>query len=294
MILITGGSGFLGKPLCEKLVTAGQEVLDLSLEASDSGLYPTLQVDITDRAALRRVFEQHSVDTVIHYASLLHTVSRLNPKLAVEVNVIGAYNLLDEALQAGVKRFIFGSTVDSIGYIAPDGRIIDESVEIQPGDFYGETKRFIEKLGITYAQVHNLEFASVRIPNAVGPGKPISTSAWRMKIFNLLKTGGEIQFVFKKDEILPLAHIADCADQVTLLALAKKPAHNVYNLPSESWKMADLASQVEQIGNNVKISFGQKKVDFCPPYISSQRFCNEFHYEPTSLVTHLEMTMEAR
>ncbi len=289
MILVTGGSGFLGKYVCEEFIRAGKEVLDFSLQISPDDRYPGLAGDIADRDALSAVFEQYPIESVVHLASLLHTESRLNPERAFRVNVVGSANLIECCLQKGIKRFVFGSTIDMIGYYPRSKGPIDESAEVLPNDLYGETKRFIEKLGISFAELEDFEFVSARIPLIVGPGEPTPTSAWRMDMFNRLGDSGVLELPFAPDEWMAVSHVQDSAQATALLALAQKPKHIIYNLPCETWPLSNLGKTIERHSTGLQVRFGNKRFDFCPALVNWQRFAAEFGYTPTSLAQHLEM-----
>lgn len=293
MILVTGGSGFQGQALCKRLTELGKKVLSVSIEVKEADGYISLHGDITDKATMSVLFNKYPIDTVVHLASLLHTESYNNPNRAFQVNVLGSVNLLDLCLEMDIKRFVFGSTVDAIGYQSLSADPVDESIEILPTDFYGETKRFIEKMGLAFHQKYGLQFISARIPFLVGPGQPTGTSTWRMDMFNLLKRGGLIDFGFEPDVMIPMSHIEDSANALAKLVLAAKPAHSIYHIPCESLRVVDLAREIERIGTGVKVVFGSKKADFYPQYINTDRFNEEFNFTPVSIYKRLEGYLQA-
>ncbi len=165
---------------------------------------------------------------------------------------------------------------------------MNEEVPVLPSDLYGETKRFIEQLGLAYRQMYGLEFISARIPFLVGPGKAIPTSAWRMDIFNLLKTGGEIDFGFEANTLIPMADIRDSAAEICALAAAETPKYSIYNLPCESIRVADLADMVQKINTAIHVKFGTRTGDFFPARVDSRSFLEEFEISNTSIQRRLK------
>jgi nucleoside-diphosphate-sugar epimerase len=288
MILVTGGSGFLGRQVCEQLTNQGHSVLDASLNPIQTPAYASRLVDISQAAELEGLFSNYPVDTVIHLAALLHTESWKNPTDAYRVNVQGSFHLLELARKYQLRRFVFGSTVDALGYHPPEEGAVNEEAEVLPSDLYGETKRFIENLGLAYRQIYGLEFISSRIPFIVGPGTTTPTSAWRMDIFNLLKDGGEIDLGFEAEAVIPIAHVLDSAIETCTLATACSPKHSIYHLPCESIRVADLAEAVQRICKNLSIKYGSKKADFYPTRVDFSRFQKEFNLAHTPLFTRLE------
>lgn len=249
--------------------------MDVSLIPAPIQGCECFQMDISHMDDLELIFIQNNIDVIIHLAALLHTASWKNPAEAYRVNIQGSYNLLTLARKFTIPRFVFGSTVDALGFY-PAEKAVDETVPVLPTDLYGETKRFVENLGLAYRKTYGLDFISARIPFLVGPGCPTPTSAWRMDIYNLLKTGGEIDFGYEADTLIPMADMRDSAAEICALALAEKPGYAVYNLPSESIRVGDLAEMVQQIGKNIKVKFGSRKGDFFPAKVDFGQFQHEF------------------
>lgn len=289
MILITGGNGFQGRALSLKLTELGYKVLSVSRKAWSTKEYISDIGNITDKKSMASIFKKYPIEIVVHLVSLLVTQSIQNPDRALRVNVMGTLNLLELCKEMGIRRFIYGSSYNVLGFRPLHECPVNESAELLPENFYGETKRFNEKLGITYAKLHGFEFISARLSILVGPGTPSATSAWRSDIFNLLKNGGEINFGFEPDEILPISHIEDSAEAMAMLILAERPKHSIYHIPSESIRASNLARDVERIGQGVNTQFGQKKLTDMPPIVSSDRIIKELGVHPMPLVERLQM-----
>ena len=128
-----------GQPVCRRLVEMGKEVVNIDLRDWDAWSQHQVRADIADKAAMAAVFERYPVEVVIHLASLLHTESWKKPEHAFETNVLASAHLLNLSRRHGVKRFVFGSTVDAIGYLPMEACPEDERSDILPSDFYGET-----------------------------------------------------------------------------------------------------------------------------------------------------------
>lgn len=283
MILVTGGGGYVGRPLCQRLVESGLGVLSASRKSYDTEGYESLIADVTDKASLESIFDSYPIQTVVHLAAMLNTQSRLNPGGAVRVNVLGSLHLLELCRDKGVSRFVFGSSYNALGSRPGATEPFDESEPALPTEFYGETKRFVEHLGIAMAELDGFEFISARMSIVVGPGEPSSTSAWRTDMFNLLNSGGRVRIDFAEDEVIPLIHYQDLADAMAMLILAEKPQYSIYNLPSDSWRVGDLAAELEEIGNGLIVECGDRRLDGIPPFVSWDRLRSELQVEPVPL-----------
>jgi UDP-N-acetylglucosamine 4,6-dehydratase len=167
-ILVTGGTGSFGKKFVEivlaehdpqKLIVFSRDELkqhDMRQRFPDGPKSPVRYFigDVRDRDRLCRAF--HGVEVVIHAAALKQVPScEYNPFEAVQTNIIGAKNVIDAAIDCGVKRVIALST--------------DKAVN--PVNLYGATKQVAEKLfvqGNSYAGAANTRFSCVRYGNVIG------------------------------------------------------------------------------------------------------------------------------
>jgi UDP-glucose 4-epimerase len=146
-VLVTGSSGHLGEALVRVLSSDGFDVAGLDVLDSP---YTSLVGTITDRATVRRAVE--GVDAVLHAATLHkpHVGSHARQEF-VDANVTGTLNLLEEAVAAGVSRFVFTSTTSAFGRaLAPPpgapAAWITEDVAPVPRNVYGATKTAAEDL----------------------------------------------------------------------------------------------------------------------------------------------------
>jgi nucleoside-diphosphate-sugar epimerase len=145
-VLVTGGTGFTGGHVCERLVREGHEVRAFVRDpARCSRLYEwgvDLAIgDLRDSTSIERAM--HGVEAVYHIAALFRpeNVSRRD---MWEANVRGTQYMLDAAVKAGVRRFVHCSTVGVHGYIKhPPG---NEQTPYGPGDYYQESKTEAERI----------------------------------------------------------------------------------------------------------------------------------------------------
>jgi UDP-glucose 4-epimerase len=147
-ILVTGSSGHLGEALVRTLQDdAAREAVGLDLVP---GAHTQVVADLADRAAVRRALADHGITAVVHAATLHkpHVGSHARQDF-VDTNVTGTLNLLEEAVAAGVDRFVFTSTTSAFGRaLTPGDRRpaawITEDVVPIPRNVYGVTKTSAE------------------------------------------------------------------------------------------------------------------------------------------------------
>ncbi|HPJ98639.1 MAG TPA: UDP-glucose 4-epimerase GalE [Candidatus Hydrogenedentes bacterium] len=171
-LLVTGGAGYIGSVATELLLSAGERVVVLdNLSRGHRGAVAPeatfIEGDIRDRALLDSLFNQHEIDTIMHFAAFaLVGESVEKPALYFENNVNGSHRLLNAAVDAGVKRFIFSSTCATYGF--PDRVPLTEDLPTRPINPYGLSKRMVEEILEWYATAYDFQYVALRYFNACG------------------------------------------------------------------------------------------------------------------------------
>jgi UDP-glucose 4-epimerase len=171
-ILVTGGAGYIGSIVTERLVEAGESVVvfDNLYQGHQAAVHPDaifVQGDLADRTAVDAVLDQHRPEAIMHFAS--HTLvgeSMESPFLYLGENVTNGLNLLQSAVEHGVRRFILSSTANL--FDDPERMPIDEQERIVPGSPYGESKYLLERVLFWLDRVHGFRYAALRYFNAAG------------------------------------------------------------------------------------------------------------------------------
>jgi UDP-glucose 4-epimerase len=156
-ILVTGGAGYIGSHTVLALLEAGHEVLivdNLSnssakvlprLEQLSGQVIPFVQADVRDSAALDRIFAEHHIDGVIHFAGLKAVGESVAQPLRYFDNNVGSTLALLQAMdRAGVRRIVFSSSATVYG--DPDHVPINECSRLQVTNPYGRTKLICEDI----------------------------------------------------------------------------------------------------------------------------------------------------
>lgn len=174
--IVTGGAGFIGSHLSERLLALGHEVVIVD-NLSTGRLnnvepfrnHPALRfhrADIREPATLRPVFV--GVDWVFHLAGLADIVPSIEqPAQYFSTNVSGTFNVLECAREHGIKRFIYAASSSSYGI--PDVYPTPESSPIRAQYPYALTKYMGEELVLHWAQIYKVPALSLRLFNVYGP-----------------------------------------------------------------------------------------------------------------------------
>ncbi|OSM04219.1 SDR family oxidoreductase [Magnetofaba australis] len=174
--LVTGGAGFIGSHLCERLLTAGHQVrcLDNFSTGRQSNIatlqnnpaFSLFEGDIRDAESLEEAFNG-GVDWVFHLAGLADIVPSIeSPETYFEVNVQGTLNVLQQSRRAGVKRLVYAASSSSYGF--PEKFPTPEESPIDPQYPYALTKYMGEELVLHWAKVYNMPAMSLRLFNVYG------------------------------------------------------------------------------------------------------------------------------
>jgi UDP-glucose 4-epimerase len=169
--LVTGGAGYIGSHTVRALRAAGRDVVvldSLELGTAESVIDAPLVVgDIADAELVDRVCRDHAVDTIVHFAAYKSVgESMQSPAKYFHNNVEGSVRLVDAAVHAGVRQFVFSSSCSVYG--TPEAVPVDESQPIQPESVYAETKAMVERVLRWYDVVHGVRSVSLRYFNAAG------------------------------------------------------------------------------------------------------------------------------
>ena len=168
-ILVTGGAGYIGSHAARALRRSGYEVvlydnLSTGFRRLAQGL-ELVEGDIADEAKLRPVLAR--VDAVMHFAAHAYVGESVeNPRKYFRNNVLGALSLLNSALDAGIRRFVFSSTCAVYGI--PEQIPITEQTPREPVNPYGASKLFFENALEAYSRAYGLRSVSLRYFNAAG------------------------------------------------------------------------------------------------------------------------------
>lgn len=230
-ILVTGGAGFIGSHIVDRLLKEGFEVTvidDLSTGRRENLVHNLgrkdlhlIKGDIRDKSLVKRVIED--VDAVFHEAALVSVPRSIeNPLLTNEINVSGTLNLLKACVDANVKRFVYASSTAVYG----DCKTlpIHENLRPQPISPYAVSKLAAENYVKIYHRVYSLNTVCLRYFNVYGPRQTHSPYSGVITIFinNLLKNEPPVIYGDGK-QTRDFIHVQDVVE-ANMLGLTKSAA----------------------------------------------------------------------
>jgi UDP-glucuronate 4-epimerase len=243
-ILVTGGAGFIGSHVAERLVRDGHAVviLDqlneyyapaLKLQNVDqvrrAGPVTFIQGDINDQDAVFEIAVAHRIEAVVHLAALVGVGASIQQPLDYErVNVQGTMVLLEAARRCGARKFVFASSSSVYGGTrqVPFREDDPDAAPISP---YGATKLAAERMCYVYAHLHRLPVVCLRFFTVCGPRQRPDLALY--KFVRLIESGQRIPVFGDGASCRDYTFCGDIVEGV-VAALGLDTAYDVFNLGS--------------------------------------------------------------
>jgi UDP-glucose 4-epimerase len=236
--LVSGGSGFIGSHLVDKLLDRGDEVVAVdnlstgrrsNLEGALERGARLIEEDIRDGDVIKKLFADERPEIVFHLAAQMDVrVSTARPDYDAQINVLGTLNLLEAARESRVGRFVFTSTGGAI-YGEAEELPAREDSPIRPEAPYGQAKFAAEGYCELYRRLHGLQTVSLRLGNVYGPRQDPFGEAGVIAIFCGKLLEGERPIVFGDGkQTRDYIYVSDVV--AAALIVAANDIHGPYNV----------------------------------------------------------------
>ncbi|MBC8181205.1 GDP-mannose 4,6-dehydratase [candidate division KSB1 bacterium] len=293
--LITGGAGFIGSHLSERLLSEGHEILcidnfndyydpkikEKNLKVSqDYNNFRLIPGDILDEELLDKIFRQNQFDGIIHLAARAGVrPSVLQPKLYEEVNIRGTLNLLEQAKNKNIKKIILASSSSVYGNNKKVPFSESDPVD-NPISPYAATKKACELIAYTYSTLYDISISCLRFFTVYGPRQRPDMAIH--KFTKLIASGEEIP-VFGDGKVKrDFTYYSDIIDGL-VRSIDRCNGYNIYNLgESQVIELMDLVSLIEKyLGKKAKINWQPRQPgDVEITYADVTKAKNELDYNP--------------
>ena len=265
--LVTGGAGFIGSHLVEKLLGAGHEVsiLDDFNDFYDPAIkranlaavadHVRIHVaDLRDSHAVKALFHREKFDVIVHLAARAGVRPSIgNPQLYYDVNIGGTLHLLEAARQTGIERFIFASSssVYGVSKVVPFSEDLHLTQTISP---YAATKIGAEFLCSTYSHLYNMRVVALRFFTVYGARQrpDLAIHQFTRRIYN----GEPIDQFGDGTTRRDYTYIDDIIQGVTAALKYEGPLFDIFNLgESETIELSALIAEIERaLGRKAQVN----------------------------------------
>lgn len=231
-VLVTGGAGFIGSHLVDKLVELNYDVIvldDLSSGKSENintNAY-SVKGSINDTEILEDLFSFHKFDYVYHLAAQINLRKSISdPAADANTNIIGSLAIIKMCLKYCVKKIIFSSTGGAI-YSPTEELPFTESTLAKPNSPYGLSKLTVESYLQIIKNIHGLDYVALRYSNVYGPRQNAHGEAGVISIFiDRLKRGLDLTVYGDGNQTRDFVYVQDVVN-ANILALELSGIYNV-------------------------------------------------------------------
>ena len=265
--LIVGGAGFLGGHLCDKLLSKGYKCLCIDIKGCNSSYLDKIGVpvvfgDISDMASIEKHINPG--DTVFHLAAFLGK-AKVSKEKFYEINVDGAVNVLQAAINKKAGTFVFPSSMAAVGPVGSVKKPMTEKTECKPVTLYGKTKLEAE-IKIKELAGDKITCIIFRPPPFFGPRfNPITSSAILFKTM-MKKT---IALIGNTKNYFPLCYVKNFAHAMVTVSENKKQGIHTYLISDdEPVKFIDILMILRsKLGKNERIIHIPYVVAYCIAWV---------------------------
>lgn len=260
-ILVTGGAGFIGSHLCERLIAEGWSItivdnFDLFYdraikernlaECLKSPKIQLIELDIRDMGAIRSHLGGQSFESIVHLAAKAGVRPSIQDPVAYqEVNVTGTQNLLEFAKEEGIKQFVFASSSSVYG-INPNVPWRETDHVLQPISPYASTKLSGELLGHVYSHLYSIRFIALRFFTVYGPRQRPDLAIH--KFAKMMLEGKEIPMFGDGSTRRDYTYVGDIVNGIMGAVHYNKTLYEVVNLGNHNTvSLKEMIQTIEQV-----------------------------------------------
>ena len=264
-VIIIGANGQIGTELAVALRQkfGQQNVITSDIKApnhEDEGAIFEL-INVLDKSAVKDLFVKHKPTQIYLLAAMLSATGEQYPQKAWDLNMNGLLNVLDLAVELGIKKIFWPS---SIAVFGPNSPKVDtpQYCTMDPNSIYGISKLSGERLVEYYHAKYGLDIRSIRYPGIISwktaPGG--GTTDYAVHIFFEALAKGQYQSFLSENTALPMMYMDDAVRAT--IQLMDAPAENLrirssYNLAGISFTPAQIAQEIKKILPNFEMSYAE-------------------------------------
>ncbi len=268
LILVTGGAGFIGSHLVDKLIEKGYSVriIDNLSSGSIENIkhhigrkgFELLKGDLKNREDVKRAVRD--VDVIYHFAANPEVrVSTVNPEVHFRENILATFNLLEEARRAGsVGKILFASSSTVYG----DAEIIPtpENHPFKPISVYGASKAACESLLSSYGYLYGYKTLALRYANIVGPR--LNHGVIYDFLVKLKKNPRALEVLGDGSQRKSYLYVSDAVDATLFLEERMNMFYDAYNIGNDDWitvrEIAEIVLEAAGLRAEIKYTGGTR------------------------------------
>lgn len=246
-------------------------------------------INVLDKEALKELFQKHKVTQVYLLAAMLSATGEQYPQKAWDLNMNGLLNVLELAIELGIKKIFWPSSIAVFGPHSPKQGTPQYCI-MDPNSIYGISKLAGERLCEYYHQKYGLDIRSIRYPGIISwktePGG--GTTDYAVHIYFEALRSGKYESFLSADTTLPMLYMDDAVRAT--IELMDAPAEQVkirssYNLAGMSFTPEEIGNEIKRIVPNFELSYSdndprQQIANTWPSSINDDHAKNDWNWKP--------------
>ncbi len=266
-ILITGGAGFIGSNLADKLLRQNHKIINVdnfndyyNPKIKEENVknnqynknYSLYNIDISDKGKLKKVFEKNKIDCVVHLAARAGVRPSIeSPDEYVKTNILGTVNLLEIMKDFDVKKLVFASSSSVYGNCKADVFTEDLKV-VEPISPYAASKSACEQFIYTYHSLYRINAVCLRFFTVYGPRQRPDLAI--RKFIEKIENNQPIQMYGDGETIRDYTFIDDITDGIVGAINYEKSGYEIINLGGgEPVSLKKMIQTIEEVLNKKAI-----------------------------------------
>lgn len=294
IVLVTGGAGFIGSHLCEKLLRLGHDVINIDnfnsyydplikrrncIEAQAKQNYNLIEGDIRDKVFLEQVFKKYKIDIIIHLAALAGVRKSIENTLEyVDVDIKGTVNLLEFSKMYNIKKFIFASSSSVYGFNGTPFK--EKDSVISQASPYAVAKLSGELFCRNYNRLYGIPIVCLRFFTVYGPRQRPEMAIHYFT--RCIEEGTEITIFGNGKSSRDYTYIEDILQGI-IASMQVKSSFDIFNLGgAEPVTLNDLIYIIEKkLGKTAKkVYLGNQQGDVEHTYADITKAKKQLGYSP--------------
>jgi UDP-glucose 4-epimerase len=285
-VLVTGGSGFIGRQVVATLSAAGAKVRVVDLQPHPDPAVDIVLGDIADPEVIEAAFDGDPAgsggarfDGVVHLAAVTSVLKSVEqPELTYRTNVQGTHRVLEGARAAGVSALVMASTNAVTGPMEEPK--IHERARLRPMTPYGATKAAGEMMMSAYTAVYGVRCTAIRLTNVYGPGMQAKDSIIA-RLMRCIRLGHTFEVYGAGTQVRDYVHSLDVVAAVELALTDPDWSGPVVIGSGTSLSVLDVVAEVKRVtGAEFTVTHGAAKVGEMPAVIVDNANARSMGWEP--------------
>ena len=278
-VLVTGGSGFIGRQVVAKLTALGACVRIVDLRPHPDPEVEIVLGDIADAATIEAAYDG-GVDYVVHLAAVTSVLKSMQqPELTYQTNVAGTHRVLEGAREAGVRAFVMASTNAVTGPM--DEPKITERARLRPLTPYGASKAAGEMMMSAYTAVYGVRCTAIRLTNVYGLGMQAKDSIVA-RLMRAIRLGNGFEVYGDGLQVRDYVNVTDVVSAATLALGDERWSGPVVIGYGESISVLNVIEEVRRVtGAQLIVSHGTARAGEMPAVIVDTANAQALGWKPS-------------